>query len=200
MLVSGIERGLARAAQLAGCRAETQEELVVHSVSEIALSMVAAGRGDELLRVYAGSIAKQVEPAGSDRKTPLERAFNRLPGLSRVTDKSQEAIDEPTNVSETEYCETRPTDYESGARPSAAGTPAFGPEQRALLDGLTGAPIPRGADDARDAPPAAAPGSAPGHPYPPSGLPPHMYPVDAKNFEKNAIGEACDASQDRRET
>lgn len=188
-MLAACDVGLAKAARQAGCTSPDQEAQVVFAMSEIVYSMAASGRGDEVLRMYAQLASRTPEGKKTEQGTPLERAFQRLPGLGRVTDKSLPADARNETPAETDTCTARATDYQSGGQgqdaPELPDPRGLGPRQGTLLDGLTGRPLgsPR---ERADEPAARAPAAgAPGYPYPPSGLPPHIYPVGAENLENS---------------
>ena len=143
-LVAGIERGLAEAARQAGCALEAREELVEESVSQIALAMIQAGQGADLVKLYAATVYRDDpgEAAGDEGGgSALERAMQRLPGLRRGTVSAQSGGLDLEHKAESEGYGRGASDTVSDAPENRARQRPLLPGQGSLLDGLSGRPI-----------------------------------------------------------
>lgn len=89
-LVRGIERGLAAAAREAGIPGGTDEELVTGAVADIAYGMIRAGRGPEVVALYAQLAARGDGQDGGS--SPLAAALDRLPGMVAGTGSAHGAV------------------------------------------------------------------------------------------------------------
>ena len=89
-LVRGIERGLADAARAAGIPGDSDEELVTGAVADIAYGMIRAGRGPEVVALYAQLAARGDGQDGGS--SPLAAALDRLPGMVSGTGSAHMAV------------------------------------------------------------------------------------------------------------
>lgn len=80
MLVRALETGLAQAAHLQGFHG-TREELAELSAATIAADMIRAGRGDEVLKIYA-SVAPAEGEKDQGKKSWLSETLGKLPGVN----------------------------------------------------------------------------------------------------------------------
>lgn len=146
-IVRGIERGLARAARIAGCPGETEDELVVEVISEIVANMAAAGQGADLVKLYAATSFSADSQREEGEGSALERALKRLPGLARDTNPAPELESDDEHQEKTVGYSSRTTDTASCAHRNAPAKAAFTrprlPGQASLFDGITGAPLSR---------------------------------------------------------
>lgn len=78
-LVAGMERGMARAAKIRGLPGETQDELVIEAVADIAQGMLESGQGVDLIKIY-GAMAYNEHGLEGGGKSTLEQAMELLPG------------------------------------------------------------------------------------------------------------------------
>lgn len=145
-LVAGMERGLARAARIAGCHAETEEELVVEAVSRVAEQMVAAGQGADVLKLYSAmAYSGPANGSDDDGETPLERAMRRLPGLAGGTDPAPHLIEGRETAARSDTYRHGTTDKVSDGPGNRPPPKPLGPVQVSMIDGLTGELITSGA-------------------------------------------------------
>ena len=206
LLLAGLQRALAEAATDAGLVAASasEEDRATAGIADIARGLIAAGRGDEVVKLYALSVTKT--GAGDDAqggKSPFLAALARLPGMlaeaGNGTDPAQQAARRTPLLIESAACGAEPADRESDGPlfdGRAAGDPdpamAFGPHQvqgqRAsgaagsslLPQGTLGLPaVGRG-------PRAGRPAGRP--PHPPGGPAPASDPEHAEKLEFSPAG------------
>ncbi len=81
LLVDALHRGLEQAGRLKGLNG-SPHEVATEAAARIACDMVLAGRGDEVLKLYAIATPATDDLAGSGgRKSALMEALERLPGM-----------------------------------------------------------------------------------------------------------------------
>ncbi len=81
LLVDALQSGLEQAGRLKGLTG-SPEEVATQAAARIACDMVLAGRGDEVLKLYAiATPASDDPPGGGGRKSALMEALERLPGM-----------------------------------------------------------------------------------------------------------------------
>lgn len=174
LLVAGITRGLADAMRDNGATG-TDEELATRACADIVCSLAHAGRGDEVLKLFA-----QIAPKGDgddpkgDGRTPLDRALMSMPSAPAVPDQSRTLEVNPAYPDNSTAYYPGPTDYQSDARPSAA---RLGVSQLPLLSAAGGPGSLR--------PGAIVPAAGATPPPPRGATPAPSLPVDAAGLEKN---------------
>ena len=80
-LVAGIEQGLVKAGQEAGITGDTREAIIEGAVADIAYGMIRAGRGPDVIALYAAMASREAGDGGSAGGSPLAAALGRLPGM-----------------------------------------------------------------------------------------------------------------------
>lgn len=172
MLVSAITKGMALAAEDKG-QSGSVDDLAGFTAAEIVRGLVHAGRGDEVLKLYALTAPKSNEPGGgSDGDSPLDKALEAMPGMSAVPESSQLELDETDIPPESVAYSQSATDSKS-VEPYS---PLFGQGQFPLLSGF---------GQETSAPAHAQAGEAP---HPPSPVLSDTIRVSTENFEKNSLG------------
>lgn len=114
LLVSALNRGLAIAGREKGLKGD-DEEVATEAAAQIAADLIRAGRGDEVLKLYAVAAPKGDEDGGGKgARSPLLEALERLPGAldapqaSASTDRHAQSGDISTTY------DYRATDTQSG--------------------------------------------------------------------------------------
>lgn len=152
LLLAGLQRALADAAAQAGLveAGASEEERATVGIANIARGLIQAGRGDEVVKLYALSVTKigAGEGEGSG-KSPFLAALARLPGMvaggENGTDPAQPTAGRQPLLIESAACEAEPADRKSDgplfdgraagnpdpakASTGLASTAAFGPHQ-----------------------------------------------------------------------
>lgn len=180
LLIRGLTRGLALAAQQKGLEG-SEDELAVQAVAMIASDLIQAGQGRDVLAILATAAPKTDDgPEAGGKETPLTRALRRLPGLRVVPGQSQTPAAAAECAEDFGHSRHGPTDPAS----VAPRLPYFAPQVPLVLD-VERAP-PCAEREPAAAPPAGAPAArAAGraHPPPPGAETPGPVRPRTENFE-----------------
>lgn len=210
LLLAGLERGLARAADEQGLTpaGTDQAERATAAIAAIAYDLIRAGRGDEVVKIYALSATKL--PADEAPRSPLAAALARLPGMCAEVESgtapAQPSAARQPRLIESTACAGLPAAPKSagplieGAGTARSSTPAVGSAPLGVAQDRHPAPSPGGSCSAggllpqAPLPLAAAAPAAPGRrgdcrpgrvpPTPPGPQKPPSHRVGAENFEK----------------
>lgn len=171
-----------------GLHAASEDELAVETAAHIASELILAGRGDEVLKLYAVATARDGEAGGGEDgpKSPLTRALERLPGMPGVPGQSQPTDDTAHGPAFTQGYPQSATDAKSVAPLFIAQMPLIDPRAEGAVHAVEDADqAPREASNTRAPGSWPTGGRAPATPYPPSGASPEFIQVHAENLEKN---------------
>lgn len=153
LLLAGLERGLARAADEQGLTqaGADQAERATAAIAAIAYDLIRAGRGDEVVKIYALSATKL--PSDEAPRSPLAAALARLPGMCAEVESGTAPAQTPAarqpRLIESTACDGLP-DAQKSAGPAIEGVSAA----RSSAPAVGSAPL--GA--AQDRHPAPSPG------------------------------------------
>ena len=120
LLLSGLQRALADAAAEAGLieAGASEEERATVGIANIARGLIQAGRGDEVVKLYALSVTKAGGGEGEGSgKSPFLEALARLPGMvsgtENGTEPAQQAAVRLPLLIESAACAEEPADRKS---------------------------------------------------------------------------------------
>lgn len=192
LLVGALKRGLALAGRQKFRLEGDEETLAMETAAMVAADMVLAGRGDEVLKLYAVATSRDGEAAGGSegrRKSALVSALERLPGMVVVPGQS-DAGSSPLPSSD------KTGEYDPSATDQKSVTHLNGPFfslQLPLTPGGGGtidaaSQLSDAGYDRADLVAREATGRGAGYPLHPPAHPSAGIHLRAENFEKNSEG------------